>query len=55
MLIRIKMNTTIFLEKVRIEIKKSLQMLHFERIDVSERIDFNKTSASEECVTICTS
>ena len=24
-------------------------MLHFDRIDVSERIDINKTSASKEC------
>ena len=24
-------------------------MLHFDRIDVSEGIDFNKTSASKQC------
>ena len=24
-------------------------MLYFDRIDVSEEIDFNKTSASKEC------
>ena len=50
------MNTTIFLEKGLFKDKFCiLQILHFERIDVSDRIDFNKTSASKECVTICTS
>ena len=27
-------------------------MLYFDRIDVSDRTDVNKTSASKECVTI---
>ena len=27
----------------------NIKMLHFDRIDVSERIDVNKTCASKEC------
>ena len=30
-------------------------MSFFQRIDVSEGIDFNKTSVSKECVTIASS
>ena len=29
-------------------------MLYFDRIDVSERVDVNKTSASKECVIFVT-
>ena len=32
---------------------KILKMLYYDRIDVSEGIDVNKTSASKECETMC--
>ena len=51
MLTRIKINTTIiyFEKKVHIKINKCL---YYDRIDISEEIDVNKTGASKECV-IC--
>ena len=34
---------------VYIIVINNIKMLHFDRIDVSEEIDVNKTSASKEC------
>ena len=56
MLIRIKLSTTIiyFLKKGSYKGKSNrfclyIIMRYFDRIDVSEGTDVNKTSASEEC------
>ena len=46
LLIRIKINTTIIYFQMNV---CAIQMLYFDRIEVSGRIDVNKTSAPKEC------
>ena len=50
---RIKINTTVIYFKKKVSIKIMsvyiLQTLYYDRIDVSEGIDVNETSASREC------
>ena len=41
--------STSFVRQMSIKIMNNIKMLSFDRIDVSEGIDVNKTSASKEC------